>query len=105
MCSEAITLACGSRRSDPLQRHIHELTAGLFAKLLEQGYDLFLQSREIPCNRAPDDFSIDSKIVVNQNVTHADYFRPRYVRRRGAEFFRQQSSRFTDDLKMRTNQF
>src|SRR5438105_6158552 len=45
-------------------------------------------------------FVIDAKIVVNQNMTHADYFRPWYVWRESAYFFRQESGRFTDDLEV-----
>src|SRR5438105_14893961 len=45
-------------------------------------------------------FVIDAKIVVNQNMKHADYFRPWYVWRESACFFRQESGRFTDDLEV-----
>lgn len=81
-------------------RLIDERIGQSVVQLPEQGCDLFLHTRQIQFNCVPHDLRIDPKIIVNQNVTHADYFRPRYVGRRGADFLRQEAGRFTDDLEM-----
>jgi hypothetical protein len=47
-----------------------------------------LQLGKFICYNLPDDFRVDSKVIMYKNVSHADHFRPRHFGRQLTDILR-----------------
>jgi hypothetical protein len=68
--------------------------------LLQDGFNLELQARQVALDDCPHYVYINAEIIVNQDVTHTDDFRPRHLGMLVFQVRRERAGCLTDDLQM-----